>query len=263
MLLYRIMSALVGIPVILYAFWLGGRFLSGVVLIIAILGVREMCRLWGKAGVSVWMPGALLGTGLFVVSAHSENEFFLGAALFCTLAAGLVYMVTVYPKFSFTDLSSTVFTSIYAGWLLTHLISLRQLPGGFHFILLVLATTWSTDTFAYFVGINLGRHKLAPKLSPGKSVEGAVGGLTGSILAAVILGLLNARMPLGHYVAVGLIAGILGQAGDLVESAFKRMAGVKDSGTLIPGHGGILDRFDSLIVTAPVVYYYLKLFIMN
>lgn len=232
-------------------------------MVIAVLGVLEMCRLWEKSGVNVWMPGALLGACLFVLSAHFENLYFQGAALFFTLAASLMYLVVAFPRFSFTGFSSTIFTSVYAGWLLTHLLELRQLPEGFHFVVLVLAATWSTDTFAYFVGVNLGRHKLAPKLSPGKSVEGSVGGVLGSILASVVIGLLDNQMPIGHYAAVGLLVGTFGQAGDLVESAFKRMAGAKDSGNIIPGHGGILDRFDSLLITSPVVYYYLKLLIMN
>jgi len=262
MLLYRVFSAIIGIPLALFAVWRGGFLLSAIILVIAILGVLEMGRLWKKVGIRMWIPGAVVGSAFYVVDAHTGGGF-LGAALFLTLAAGAVYLISVYPAFSFADMAATIFSPIYTGWLLAHLIDLRQLPGGVHFVLLVLAVTWSTDTFAYFVGINLGKHKLAPVLSPGKSVEGAVGGALGSIIIALAIGLLYNSMPLLHYPVIGLLAGITGQAGDLLESAFKRMSGVKDSGNLIPGHGGILDRFDSLFLTGPVVYYYVKLFIMN
>jgi len=263
MLLYRVLSAIVGIPVVLAAFWYGGLFLSALICIIAVLGVLEMGRLWRESDNQIWLPGSLIGAVLFVVSAHVVGPGVSGVALFITIAISVVYLIIKYPHVSFAGFSSTIFTAIYPGWLLTHLIGITQIEGGFHFVLLVLATTWSTDTFAYFVGTKFGRHKLAPALSPGKSVEGAVGGIAGSIAAALILGLVAGKIPLIHYITVGILAGIVGQAGDLLESAFKRMAGVKDSGRLIPGHGGMLDRFDSLLLTAPLVYYYLKLIIMN
>lgn len=263
MLLYRVLSAIVGIPVMLAIFWYGSWPLSVLVGVIAIVGVLEMGRLWRESNISIWLPGSIVGTVLFVVSAHVAGPAWAGAALFITLAVSLVYLIKKYPDFSFAGFSLTVFTSLYPGWLLSHLIGMTQLEAGFHFVLLTLVTTWSTDTFAYFAGTKWGKRKLAPVLSPGKSVEGALGGIAGSIVAAVVIGLLGGRVPLFHYLIIGILSGIVGQAGDLVESALKRTAGVKDSGRLIPGHGGVLDRFDSLLLTGPVVYYYLKLFIMN
>ncbi len=263
MLLTRILSALVGIPVILFVAWAGGLPLTIMVLILAFLGIFEMSRLWGRMDIRVWLPGAFLSGFLFVTAAHYGSRYLLGATIFLALAAGILYLVTVYPAFKFVDLAATVFTSLYAGWLLTYLILLRQLPAGFHYLVLVLAATWGTDTLAYFVGMNLGKHKLAPVISPHKSVEGFWGGLAGGIMAAFITWLAGHRLPLVHYLLIGLLVGIIGQAGDLAESAFKRMAGVKDSSRIIPGHGGILDRFDSLFFTAPVTYYYLVLFIID
>jgi len=255
------MSALVGVPVILYLIWYGGLPLSVAVYIVALLGIFEMYRLFGKTGATVWMPGAVLGGTLFVAAAHIDSTGFQGAAFFITIAACLIYLISVYPSFRYSDLTATLFTSLYAGWLLSHLISLRNLPDGFHYVLLVLIATWMTDTMAYFAGINLGRHRLAPALSPKKSVEGALGGVAGSILAALAVGIIKPEASIAHYAVIGLLVGIVGQAGDLAQSALKRMAGVKDSGSVIPGHGGILDRFDSLLVTAPAVYYYLTLFV--
>ncbi len=254
---------MVGIPVILLSVWYGGLPLSVVILIIAVVGIIEMCRLWNRMDIHAWLPGALAGGFGFIISTYYEDRYLFEFALFLTLAAGIIYLISVYPSFTFTDLSATVFTPIYAGWFLAHIIYLRQLPDGFHFVFLVLAATWCTDTFAYFVGINIGRHKLAPVLSPNKSVEGALGGVAGSVAVSLVIGIITHRIPVIHYIVLGLLTGIIGQVGDLLESAVKRSAGVKDSGRLIPGHGGMLDRFDSLYLTAPMVYYYIRLFITN
>ncbi len=270
MLLYRVLSAFVGIPVFLYLVWYGGLPLLISILIITFLGILEINRLWDKMGIKMWLPGALVSSALFVTSAYFvedgvkysfaqlESGIVLGLAIFLSLIMNIFYLVKVYPSFTFTDLSATFFSSIYVGWLMSHIYLLSQTSSGFHFVLLVLAATWSTDTCAYFVGTNFGRHRLAPVLSPKKSVEGAVGGVAGSVIASVLVGYLSQHMPIINYVVVGLLAGTIGQIGDLAESALKRLAGVKDSGNVIPGHGGILDRFDSLILTAPVVYYFLR-----
>ncbi len=263
MLSFRILSAVAGIPIMLFSFWYGGLPLAAVVLVLVILGILEMNRLWCKMDVHIWLPLAVTAGVLYVIAAGAGNRYFEAAVLFFAVTAAIVYMIVVYPSFTVTDLAATVFTSLYAGWLLTHLIGIRHLSDGFHYVLLVLACTWSTDTFAYFVGINIGKRKLAPVVSPNKSVEGSLGGVAGSIIAAVIAGILGSRMPLIHYVIIGVLIGVVGQVGDLAESALKRMAGVKDSGRIIPGHGGVLDRFDSLYLTAPAVYYYLRLIIMN
>lgn len=268
MLLYRVLSALIGIPVLLYLVWYGGLPLLLFILIIVFLGILEINSLWNKMGIKLWLPGALVSGALLVASAYFSKGItynfaqldgggVLGLVVFLVIILNVFYLVKSYPDFTFTDFSATFFSSVYVGWLMSHLFSLSQITDGFHFVLLVLAATWSTDTCAYFVGINFGRHRLAPVLSPKKSIEGAVGGVFGSVIASVLVGYLSQHMPIINYVVVGILAGTIGQVGDLAESALKRLAGVKDSGKIIPGHGGILDRFDSLLLTAPVVYYYL------
>jgi len=237
--------------------------LAAVILALAVVGIVEMTRLWSRMDIHIWRPLAVTAGILYVAAAGTGSGYFQAAVLFLAVTAAAIYLIAAYPSFTVSDLSATIFTSLYAGWLLTHLISIRHLTDGFHYVLLVLVCTWSTDTFAYFVGINMGKRKLAPVISPQKSVEGSLGGIAGSIIAAVIVGILSSRVPLIHYVIIGILVGIVGQVGDLAESAFKRMAGVKDSGRLIPGHGGVLDRFDSLYLTAPAVYYYLRLIIMS
>jgi phosphatidate cytidylyltransferase len=126
-----------------------------------------------------------------------------------------------------------------------------------------LTGTWVNDTAAYFVGKFLGRRRLVPSLSPGKTLEGAVGGILGSLLVAIGFIFIYPSLPLLPLLVLGLLVGVAAQVGDLVESVFKRQVGVKDAGNLIPGHGGMLDRLDSMLFTAPLVYYYVQKLIIS
>ncbi len=268
MLLHRVLSAIVGIPVLLFALWYGQWPLLIIMGLITLTGVFELQRFWQKMGLKTWLPGMVVGGILFLLPAYLDSNSFTGLILTVIIIFNLFMLVIKYPGYSIKDVAATVSGAIYVGWLLSHLIFVRQLPDGFHYVVLLLAATWSTDTAAYFVGRIFGRRKLAPVLSPKKTVEGAVGGVAGSVLAAVLVGLLVPRTPevtiyLYHYVLVGLLVGIIGQMGDLAESAMKRMAGIKDSGSIIPGHGGILDRFDSMLFTGSAVYYYVRMFIIS
>jgi phosphatidate cytidylyltransferase len=171
-----------------------------------------------------------------------------------------------------TRIATTIFGVLYVGWLGSHFILLRELPRvlgldyglGAEFVFLVVLLTWSCDTGAYVVGRSLGRHALYPRVSPKKSREGALGGVLFSLIAAVIAQRTFAGDWLEPTTALILafIAAIAGQTGDLVESLIKRGSQVKDSASIIPGHGGTLDRFDSLFFSAPLLYYALKFFVL-
>jgi phosphatidate cytidylyltransferase len=155
----------------------------------------------------------------------------------------------------------TMSGTLFVAWLLAHLILIHRWEGGRFYIFFIFAVIWLGDTTAYYVGKNLGRHKLAPDISPNKTVEGALAGLAGSVMGAFIakwwfLGQLSSR----DAFILGALLGLAGQLGDLSESLVKRSAAVKDSGNIIPGHGGFLDRLDSLIFAAPVLYYYIIAF---
>ncbi len=151
---------------------------------------------------------------------------------------------------------------LYVAWPLAHLISLRNLLNGENLVFFILIVTWGVDTGAYYVGRLLGRHKLSPHISPGKTVEGAIGGVLSCVLAALFARwLFLPGLSLNNTVLMGIVFGIISQIGDLSESMLKRSAGVKDSGHLLPAHGGILDRVDSVIFTVPVFYYYIIYFV--
>lgn len=248
--------------------------MTALILVIAMIGIMEMTNLWHKIGIKVWLPSVYATGALYVLSAYlmkgaanaslfGQESAGLGAVMFFSVVITIFYLVKKYPAFNMGDLAATIVTPIYAGWLLAQLLVLRQLPEGFHFVVLVVIATWSTDTFAYFVGMNFGKRKLAPVLSPKKSIEGSIGGLAGSVLTSILVGVFYPQMSIYHYAIIGILVGTIGQIGDLAESALKRLAGVKDSGKLIPGHGGVLDRVDSLLLTGPVVYYYLRFFVIG
>jgi phosphatidate cytidylyltransferase len=153
----------------------------------------------------------------------------------------------------------TVIGVLYIGWLLAHLVALRGFDDGRNWIFLALFVTFAYDTVAYFTGRSLGRHKMSPRLSPGKTWEGAAGGLAGAILMSLFFTLstpLSLPITWVHAVILGVLISVFGQIGDLAESALKRYTGVKDAGKIVPGHGGILDRLDSVVFTGAVVYYY-------
>jgi phosphatidate cytidylyltransferase len=138
---------------------------------------------------------------------------------------------------------------------------IRNQPGALESLAFVFGGTWGCDTFAFFLGIRYGKRKLNPRISPKKTWEGAAGGVLGSIVMVSIVGLV-AGIEARHFIPLGFVIAAAAQLGDLVESSLKRYVDIKDSGNLIPGHGGILDRCDSLIFVAPVVYYYIQVFII-
>lgn len=198
------------------------------------------------------------GTGLTGVLALQHYALFVAGLTFAVFLFACLFLV----RFGTVDkvageLSLLCFGFLYLSIPMAHLILLRSLQHGTRWVLLVLFMVMLNDTCAYFTGTFLGRHKLYPQVSPNKSIEGAVGGLAGSVLAAGV-GYVTFMPWAGvlPLLLLGLVAGVVAELGDLFESLLKRSFGVKDSGRLIPGHGGILDRLDSLIFAFPLTYYF-------
>ncbi len=184
----------------------------------------------------------------------------------------LVFMVECvigFPKRTFVDAALSMMSVIYVAMLFSVLYLIRSSENGHFFVWFVVAASWGADTCAYFTGMMLGKHKMASKLSPKKTVEGAIGGVVGSIIICVIFGMIIAKsvmidsaVMLKFSLVTGLIGGIVSEIGDLFASSIKRLMNVKDYSRLIPGHGGVLDRFDSTLMVAPVVMILLDLFLM-
>ncbi|MFH1784187.1 MAG: phosphatidate cytidylyltransferase [bacterium] len=262
MLAKRIIVALIGIPLILFLIHIGGITFLLFVLIVMAMGLREFYSLIRKESLeSLKVVGIL--SALYLGISTYMNVDTVGLGLFVSVLIIILFLTRVYTKnieTSVPDIAVTLLGVFYVGWLLSHLISLRQLPHfGREYTFLVFLTTWSIDNGAYVVGMTMGKHKAIPKISPKKSIEGIVGGLTGGIIAVLIAKWwFLPNLSYTHSIGIGLLLGVMGQLGDLAESLIKREANVKDTGSFLPGHGGILDRFDSIFFTAPVLYYYIK-----
>lgn len=270
----RILTAIVALPILLYTVWSDSPYffvaLTGVAVLLAL---AEFYGLASKAGCK---PQAIPGyaAALVVISSFvfDKPEWIVAAliALSITLLGGAV----LHPddmKQSLLSVSASLFGVIYVALLASCLAGVRMAPDAASssaiphlaskLLTMFFASVMMTDTGAYYVGRTLGRHKLAPRVSPGKTIEGAIGGFAMAILTGYICRLIFFNeIPISHALALGGAIGVIGQIGDLAESLLKRGAGVKDSGNLLPGHGGMLDRIDSILFCAPLLYYYSRLF---
>lgn len=237
--------------------------------IIAIFCIREyytLCGLGGKGSIFYQSMGALLLATFFGISMLVDDHAasFEWVALTVILLAGWVYYVLK------NSLQIEHAAKFILGWLYILIpmflfYKTSMLTGTYDGmgVLMVFVLLWSTDTFAYLVGRKWGKHKLAPGISPGKSIEGFIGGLIGSMLVAVIFYYQLNQNELSFYLGAAAIICIFGVLGDLMESKIKRQAGVKDSGNLLPGHGGFLDRFDSMLLAAPAYYVYCRIYFLG
>jgi phosphatidate cytidylyltransferase len=254
----RLLSAVVFIPTFLWLLYgaAAGVFYA-LVLVLSAVAQWEFTRMFERDGEAVY-PWIGLLAGLAVTA-----SFLVEGAVPVVLTAVVVVVVTVpvvgrrSPAWGATAL--TLLGVAYVNWLLGYAIWLRRLPAGPAWIVFLLAVTWLGETAAYLVGSRMGRHKLAPVISPAKTIEGAVAQAIVSVAAAgLVFRLLFPGRPLGPGLAAGLLLGVLGQFGDLAESALKRSAHTKDTGGVIPGHGGLLDRLDSLLFNTPALFYYAR-----
>jgi phosphatidate cytidylyltransferase len=253
-----------GPPYPLLGRWIGG--LAGIALAITActLAQREFyalaahahCHSLPRLGLAasygillaVWLPSWLSAPHLAPLLAQVA----LGLAVLATLVATLFQRDTEHRPVVW---ATTVAGTLYVGWLLSYFLLLRWRDNGFWWTWLAFLPTWGFDSAAYFAGSALGRHRFMPEISPRKTWEGVIAGLAAAVaVAGLVLGLLG--QPLWHALPLGMLLGIAAQAGDLAESMLKRAAGAKDASALIPGHGGMLDRMDSLLFAVVVVYLY-------
>lgn len=258
MLKKRVIVALWGIPLLIAVVWFGEPWFTILVAIWGLLAVFEFYRMVTASKVLPLTYFGLIWTLLFILSPHFDYDFLIPLLLTSTVILSLIWLLLRQRKeAAFTSWAWTIAGILYMGWLLSYLIALRGLDDGRNWVFLALFTTFGSDTTAFFIGRALGRHHLAPSISPGKTWEGAIAGVFGAIIVSLILvTLLNLPVNYAQAILLGLLVSIFGQLGDLIESLLKRTMGVKDSGKLLPGHGGFLDRIDSVVFAGVVVYYY-------
>lgn len=252
----RTLSALIFVPLILAAVWFGYPWFLGFLLLVGLLGAAEFYRLVERSGPRPFRFLGMFFVLSFIAGAHfstPELPLLVSSAVVVTLLRSLFQ-----PGDAWASWAWTIAGIFYLGWTLQHFLLLRSLEDGAAWVIFTLLVTFAVDTGAFFAGQALGRHRLAPRLSPGKTWEGAAGGVVSGLVATLVLAILLRPygLALSLLLLLGFLIGIFAQLGDLVESALKRGAGAKESAKLIPGHGGLLDRLDSIVFTVVLVYYY-------
>lgn len=259
MLKQRVASALILLPLVVALAWLGHPWMTlGVALALAV-AAWEFARLGTRLGHRA-LPALSVAVALALTL---ERGFTLGRyqemlLVLVLIAAAVVYVLQPHSRTVTESWAITALAGIYVGLLGSYLVALRALSDGLAWLVLAVVTVWIGDTGAYLVGRATGRHKLAPLISPGKTWEGVAGGLAAALAGGVAIAWLAGLSP-AHGLVAGLVAGAICPFGDLAKSLVKREAGVKDSSNLIPGHGGMLDRVDTLLFAAPLMYYYATL----
>ena len=259
----RVITAIWGIPLLIAAVWFD-KPLPWFTILLAIWGVLAVFEFYRMVAASKIAPLTYFGlvwSLLFILSPHFNNDFITSPTLLTSaVVLSLIWLILRRQKEgAFIGWAWTIAGILYVGWLLSYFVALRGLDDGRNWVFFALFATFGSDTAAFFIGRALGRHHLVPSISPGKTWEGAIGGIFGAIMISLLFTLPTPLgLPLSYWQAIllGLLVSIFGQLGDLVESLLKRNMGVKDSGKLLPGHGGFLDRIDSIVFAGIVIYYY-------
>lgn len=256
----RLMSGIVLVAIALLVIITGGNLLLGVMAAVSLIGMFELYRVFdvhkSVAGVVGYLAALLYYASFLVDFLPDSMVLYLGF-----LIVLLAVYVFSYPKYKDDQVMAVFFGFFYVATMLSFIYQTRMLSAGEYIVWLIFLCSWGSDTCAYCVGMLFGKHKMSPLLSPKKSVEGAVGGVVGAaLLTALYCYIFKAQMDI-QVSEVWLLAGVsavgalISMVGDLAASAIKRNYDIKDYGKLIPGHGGILDRFDSVIITAPIIFF--------
>ena len=237
--------------------YIGGYLLMGFCLLVGIIGLLEFYKAFEKIGLKAENSFGMLGVvALYIINIVSNDEKGLLLWFFLVILGSLLYLFPSFEKRKPEEAFLMGFGIFYVGYFSFHIVLIDQTPYAL-LVWLVFFTAFGTDVCAYFAGYLFGKHKLCPSISPKKTVEGAIGGVIGSVILSVVFITIFQPDLLLHGIVIGFLGSIISQFGDLTASIIKRKIGIKDYGDLIPGHGGVLDRFDSVLFTAPFVYYYI------
>ena len=256
----RLLSGILLVIIALATIVTGGDVLFATLLMISFIGMTEIYKVLEISGTLLGIAGYVAAVAYYFLLRLNRADL---VTMLCILYLILIMVIYVfsYPKYRSEQIMLAFFGLFYVAFMLSYVYQIRMLPQGAFLVWLVFICSWGCDTCAYCVGMLFGKHKMAPKLSPKKSVEGAVGGVVGAALLGVLYAFAMNRFVPGaeadalQYAILCAVGALISMVGDLAASAIKRNHDIKDYGNLIPGHGGILDRFDSVIFTAPIIYY--------
>lgn len=259
----RYIGAIMLIPALLI-FFIGGVYLKYFVMVLSLCGLYEFYNACKKSKLK---PIALIGYVFSIIYFITLGNTF-NFQMFTYMLIATVFISMLIPvlniNYNFEDIACTILGVLYVTIFFSLMVLIENKEHGSYLIWLIFISSWGCDTAAYYSGKYLGKHKLIPKVSPKKTIEGSIGGLIGSVVGCTLYGYIISKygvnVSLYNYIIIGILGGIFGQFGDLVASSIKRHSGIKDYSNLIPGHGGILDRFDSILFVTVVVYYYITIF---
>lgn len=260
MFVTRLVSGIILLIMACFLVGFGGAALCGVSLLISLIGMYEFYRVLKIEKKSISYIGYIFALTYYILIFFNEERY-LSLIIISTLLILMGFYVFTFPKYKTEEVSSVFFGMFYVAVLFSYLFRTRTMADGKYLVWLIFLSSWGSDTCAYAVGMLLGKHKIAPKLSPKKSFEGCLGGVIGAAVLGYIFAAVfslqmnevnNPRLVCALACAIG---SVISQVGDFAASAIKRNHSIKDYGNLIPGHGGILDRFDSMLFTAPAVYF--------
>jgi phosphatidate cytidylyltransferase len=256
----RLLSGIVLVIVALLTIISGGDILFATILVISLIGLTEIYKIKNIEKKLVGITGYVAAICYYFILRMNQKEYMMYFIMAFLILLMMEYVFT-FPKFKSDEIMTAFFGLFYVAIMLSYIYQTRLLENGAYIVWLIFICSWGCDTCAYCVGMLIGKHKMAPKLSPKKSIEGAVGGIVGAALIGAIYAsvvsqfLADKQNMIAGYALICAVGAIIAQVGDLAASAIKRNNDIKDYGKLIPGHGGILDRFDSVIFTAPVIYF--------
>lgn len=256
----RLISGIVLVIIALVTIISGSWILFFTLLAVSLIGMRELYKVMKVSDehVTVLELVGYLGAVLYYIAMKADFGNYGTMAIIISMILILFVYVFGYPKYHAEQVMAAFFGVVYVAVMLSFIYLTRSLPDGKFLVWLIFLCSWGCDTCAYCVGMLIGKHKMAPVLSPKKSIEGAVGGVAGAALLGVIYAAAT-QGKMAEYALICAVGALISMVGDLAASAIKRNQNIKDYGKLIPGHGGILDRFDSVIITAPVIYYLAKM----
>lgn len=256
----RLISGIVLVIIALATIISGSWILFFTLLAVSLIGMRELYKVMKVSDehVTVLELVGYLGAVLYYIAMKADFGNYGTMAIIISMILILFVYVFGYPKYHAEQVMAAFFGVVYVAVMLSFIYLTRSLPDGKFLVWLIFLCSWGCDTCAYCVGMLIGKHKMTPVLSPKKSIEGAVGGVAGAALLGVIYAAAT-QGKMAEYALICAVGALISMVGDLAASAIKRNQNIKDYGKLIPGHGGILDRFDSVIITAPVIYYLAKM----
>ena len=266
MFLTRLLSGIVLVVLALFTILTGGYLLAAVLLFLALMAFHELTKACGLSGKADGTRGLeVIGyigiVTYYLLMTFCKERIYLFLMLIVILVAFMFLYVFSFPKYHAEQIMCAFFCVAYAPVMLSFIFLVRELPYGVYSVWMIFISSWICDTCAYVVGMLIGKHKLAPVLSPKKSIEGAVGGIVGAALVGALYAYFVVEPAIREqrvtwvFVLISAVGAVISQVGDLAASAIKRNHEIKDYGKLIPGHGGVMDRFDSVIFTAPMIYF--------